>query len=502
MPYREEPTLQELIAGSIDKKKNAKVTVRRVSKKEQTKSFKIDSNKEIGEEFIDRSQFRNANITKSDCVKKPYNAEESLDPEFLKSLKQNFGNNDGTKKKKPKKQEFRLEIIDDEYDELPDEPVIGKTTLKRVGQAGVVSGVNNRTKGNIEMKKYVEYDDDIIDDDDYIYDDEEYEEAPQKKKKKHHFFRNLLIILILLIIAVGVIIYLAVNKYAGLFNYVDDENRLEIQNVVSSKDVFNILLIGTDSRADGKNGLSDSMILVSINKESDEIVMTSFMRDCNVQIPGTNEETWHKLNWAHSKGGPELLMDTLEFNFGVEIDYYAKVNFLSFAKIIDAVGGLEIEITDAEAKAMIDPMAEQNKLLGNPKGTDYLYEGGTYYMNGNQALAYARIRKNVGDDFKRTDRQREVLSLIAEKVKGFGIKEIDSLCETIIPEITTNMDKSEMMKLMLSSPFYLKYDKISQRVPYGDNGESWKYGSTADGSVLELDFDLIKKQLLDSIYKQ
>lgn len=509
MPYKEEPTLQELIAGSIDKKKNAKVTVRKVSKKEHTKSFKIENKGEIGEEFIDRSQFRNAQPQK-EIPKKPYNAEESLDPEFLKSLKENFGNNDGYKKKKPKKQEFKLQIIDDEYDEIPDEPVKNQATLKKVTSAGIKGSavgvaVSERTKGNLEMKKYDEYDDEIIDDD-YDYDDEdfdeEYEEVPKKKKKKRHFLRNLFIFLLLIVIALGVVVFLAINKYAGLFNYAQSESRLDIQNVVSDSDVFNILLIGTDSRTDGRNGLSDSMILLSVNKESKEIVFTSFMRDCNVQIPGVNEETWHKLNWAHSKGGPELLMDTLEFNFGVEIDNYAKVNFLSFAKIIDAVGGLEIEITDAEAKAMIDPMAEQNKLLGNEKGTDYLYEGGVYHMNGNQALAYSRIRKNVGDDFKRTDRQREVLSLIAEKVKGLSIKEIDNLCETIIPEITTNMDKKEMMKMMISSPFYLKYEKVSQRVPYGDNGESWKYGSTADGSVLEIDFDLNKQKLLETIYKK
>ena len=499
MPYKEEPTLQELIAGSIDKKKSAKVKLVKVSKKEQTKSFKIENHKEIGEEFIDRSQFRNGQPQK-DVPVKAYNAEESLDPEFLKSLRENFGNSDNNKKKKTKKQEFKLEIVDDEYDDIPDEPVRNSATVRRISSVETGVAVKERTKGNLEMKKYQDYDENDAYDDEYT--DEEYEEVPEKKRKKHHFFRNFLLFLLLLVLIAGGVLYFAVNKYAGLFNYVPDENRLDIPNVVSDSEVFNLLLIGTDSRNDGRNGLSDSMILLSINQKSNEIVLTSFMRDSNVQIPGMNEETWHKLNWAHSKGGAELLMDTLEFNFGVEIDYYARVNFLSFAKIIDAVGGLQIEITDAEAKAMIDPMAEQNKLLGNEKGTDYLYDGGVYNMNGNQALAYARIRKNVGDDFARTDRQREVLSLIAEKVRELDIREIDSLCETIIPEITTNMEKSTVKKLIIGSPFYLRYNRVSQRVPYGKNGEIWTYGETADGSVLKLDFDLIRKQLIQSIYKK
>ncbi|MBE6837544.1 MAG: LytR family transcriptional regulator [Ruminococcus sp.] len=510
MSYREEPTLQELIAGSIEKKKNAKVKLVRVSKKEHTKSFKIENHREIGEEFIDRSQFRNAQPRK-ETPKKVYNAEENLDPEFLKSLKENFGNSGNYKRRKPKKQEFKLQIVDNEYDTYPDEPVRNSVKVRRLPSDGYNGSgdeyvVKEKTKGNLEMRKYDydDFDEDI--DDDYIYDENfdeaEYEEVPEKKRKKRHFFRNFFLLILILLLIAGAILYAVVDKYAKLFNYVSDGERLEIQNVVRDEKVFNLLLIGTDARDDGRNGLSDSMILMSINEETNEVVLTSFMRDCNVQIPGMNEETWHKLNWAHSKGGPELLMDTLEFNFGVEIDYYAKVNFLSFAKIIDAVGGLQIEITDAEAVAMIDPMAEQNKLLGNEKGTDYLYEGGSYHMNGNQALAYARIRKNVGDDFKRTDRQREVLSLISEKIKGFDVKKIDSLLETIIPEITTNMEINTVKKLIVGSPFYLKYNHVSQRVPYGDNGESWSYGSTADGSVIILDFDLNKKKILETIYRK
>lgn len=471
-----EPSLQELIKDSIDKKKAVKVKVVKVNKKEQTKSFKPPKNVEIGEEFIDRSAFRNGQ-------NKGYNPNESLDPEFLRSLRENFGGQSGVKKAKNKK-EFKINIPDEDYveDYYDDD----------ASQDFVQESYGMRNQENEEYDDYEE-DFDI---------DEDYEKPPRRTvKKKRRIFSKLLGIIIILLIALGAGLYLAVSRYAGLFNSVATKDRLNISNVVSDDKVFNILFIGTDTREEGRNGLSDSMILISINEKTDEIVMSSFMRDMNVQIPGMDNETWHKLNWAHSKGGPELLMDTLEFNFGVEIDYYATVDFLSFAEIIDCLGGLEIEITDAEAKAMQDPMREQNRLMGKPHGTDYLYDGGRYFMNGNQALAYSRIRKNVGDDFARTERQRKVLELMSEKLKTMGIKELDEFLQSTLPKITTNMEKKTISKLMISSPFYIKYNKVSQRIPYGDNKESWDYASTSDGSVIKVDFDANKKYLIDSIYR-
>ena len=516
MPYKEEPTLQELIAGSIDekKKKSARVKVVRSSLKEniQEKETPNSADEEIGEEFIDRSQFKNYS-------RSGYDAATDLDPEFMQSLRENFGNNLGTQPK-AKKQEFQLNIKNNEFEDLPySDGESVKATVKKIppsnssgskAKADYSSGKSKSSKNNKKsksknsnskeknkMKNRERFDE-------YTREDyeEEYGRNVKPKKKKHIFLKILGILLLLGVIALG-FVYLAISKYADLFNYVPTEDRLDIADVVSDENVFNILLIGTDVRNDNSYGLSDSMILVSINKETDQIVLSSFMRDMYVEIPGQETETWHKLNWAHSKGGPELLMDTLEYNFGVEIDYYAKVDFTSFAKIIDSAGGLDIEITDAEAEAMIKPMAEQNNIFSNEKGTDYLYEGGLYHMNGNQALAYARIRKGVGDDFARTERQREVLTLLSEKVKEMGLKELDEFAQVVIPEISTNMEKQMVKKLMASLPFLAKYEIVSQRIPYGDNGESWNYGSSdSDGSIIVADFDLNKKLLMETIYNQ
>lgn len=475
MAYKNEPSLQDLISDSIQKKKAVKVKVVKVNKKENTKNFDLPSHsKEIGDEFVDRSQFRNA----SD---KFYNPKNELEPEFLQSLKENFGNSNS--KNSPKKS-FKLEIPPEKY-EMDYAENFGKNN----------SNSNNKKQGNSQMKNNYEFSENFQNDYNADYNE------PRLKKKKH-IFRNILIFILIILALICGFLYYKIDSYANLFNYIPDEERLEITNVISDDNIFNILLIGTDTREDGRNGLSDSMILVSINKNTKEIVMSSFMRDINVQIPGYDGATWHKLNWAHSRGGAELLMDTLEFNFGIEIDYYAKVDFLAFADIIDSVGGLDIEITQAEATAMQDPMREQNRILGNEFGTDYLYDAGTYHMNGNQALAYSRIRKKVGDDFARTDRQREVLSLIAQKVQQMDLKELDELAQNVIPNITTNMNKSIVKKLIFSSPFYLNYERISQRIPYGDSKESWDYSTTADGSVIQVDFDKNKQFLLDTIYRK
>ena len=165
------------------------------------------------------------------------------------------------------------------------------------------------------------------------------------------------------------------------------------------------------------------MILLSINSTTKEITMTSFMRDMYVNIKGIDADgndidTWSKLNAAYVYGGAELLMDTIEYNFDIAVDDYVYIDFLSFVDIVDAVGGIELDISDEEAEGMKPPMAEQNKLLGNKKGTDYLDKGGKkLHVNGNQALAYARLRYVGNADFERTERQRLSLIHISEPTR-------------------------------------------------------------------------------------
>lgn len=316
------------------------------------------------------------------------------------------------------------------------------------------------------------------------------------KKKKSKFKRFLLILILLILILFGLISAL-IFRYAGMLNIVETGARAETSsNVIDESYVKNILIIGSDTRSD-ENGRSDTMILLSINSRTNQIVQTSFMRDILVSIPGYGNA---KLNAAYAYGGAELVMDTIEENFKIKVDKYIRIDFFSFIDIIDAMGGLELTVTDDEANAMTDPMNEVNKLLG--RTTEKITEGGTYTMDGVQSLAYARIRYAGDGDFDRTQRQREVIEKVIEKFKGLSIFKMNSVLETILPELTTNMSKTEIYFLCLRLPFIMGYEMRQFRIPYGEQGTgTWSYGNYDGQSVLEIDFDknneLFKKVVID-----
>lgn len=341
------------------------------------------------------------------------------------------------------------------------------------------------------------------------YDDfDRHDKRDKKGKKKRRFtFKKFLLILILLILIIFGLLSALILHYIGLMNLVDTGDRVaNSASVISSDKVENILIIGSDSRTEDERARSDSMILLSINKDSKQLVQTSFMRDMYVEIPGFGE---NKINAAFNNGGPELVMDTIEQNFNIQIDHYIQIDFFSFIDIIDALGGLDIEISDAEAQAMTDPLGEQNKYLENERGTDYLKKGGKIHMNGNQALAYARIRHisgTTGTDFGRTDRQRKVLNMIIDKIKNAGIFDINKMLENVFPQITTNMTKNQLYFLSLRAPFILGYERIELRIPFGDEDSTsdkryWEYGTGAGGSsIMIVDFEKNSALLRKTIY--
>ncbi len=305
-----------------------------------------------------------------------------------------------------------------------------------------------------------------------------------EKKKKSKLKRFFIILILLLLIIFGLISAL-IFRYAGMLNIVETGERTEISaNVIDESYVKNILIIGSDTRND-EGGRSDSMILISINSRTNQIVQTSFMRDILVSIPGYGNA---KLNAAYAYGGAELVMDTIEENFKIKVDKYIRIDFFSFIDIIDAMKGLDLTVTDEEANAMTNPIKEVDKLLG--RTTEKITEGGTYTMDGVQSLAYARIRYAGDGDFERTQRQREVIEKIIEKFKSLSIFEMNSVLETILPELTTNMSKTEIYFLCLRLPFIMGYDMKQFRIPYGEqNTGTWSYGDYNGQSVLDIDFD-------------
>ena len=299
------------------------------------------------------------------------------------------------------------------------------------------------------------------------------------------------------VLVVFIIYSVIVFSLIGKVNIVETEERIAPSHeVYSSSSVRNILLIGTDSRGKDR-GRSDSMIILSINSSSDTISLVSLMRDTYVQIPGHGGA---KLNAAYQYGGPELLMDTIEENFYIEVDEYFTVNFTSFASIVDTVGGVEMEISDAEADAInvLLDSKEGKKLFGTPKESDYLNGGGTYVLNGKQALCYSRLRKVGNADFERTERQRNVLEQIMKNLMSEPTAIFSNMGD-ILGELETNMSKSSMYFMSLRLPFLLAgYEFEQMRIP----AENAYAGSTINGqSVLEFDksktLDMIEKDLYE-----
>ena len=326
-----------------------------------------------------------------------------------------------------------------------------------------------------------------------------------ENKKRHPiktFFKVLIIILLVVFILANVLIW----RYIGMVNKVQRGQRTNTDASMNSSDVRNILLIGSDTRNADERGRTDSMILLSINSTTKEITMTSFMRDMYVNIKGIDADgndidTWSKLNAAYVYGGAELLMDTIEYNFDIAVDDYVYIDFLSFVDIVDAVGGIELDISDEEAEGMKPPMAEQNKLLGNKKGTDYLDKGGKKLLvNGNQALAYARLRYVGNADFQRTERQRTVITKIIEKAKSSDPLTIDKFAKASMSHLTTNMSQTQLFALTYKAIFSMNYEIKSMRIPDDD---SYSYGTSSDGqSILEVDFEACKALLRKDIYNQ
>jgi len=284
-----------------------------------------------------------------------------------------------------------------------------------------------------------------------------------------------------------------------------DEQKAELEKHMDEKvdeglkfddrNVTNILLVGTDSREKGnKRSRSDTNIILSINRDTKEITMTSFMRDMYVQIPGAGKQ---RINAAFIFGGPQLLFNTFSTNFGIYLDKYAQVDFYSFMKVVDAAGGVDITISSSELKSMNNAISEINKHLGLDASNGKLKKSGKVHLNGKQALAYSRVRKVGNADFERTERQRRVLTEIFKKAKTMSVSELNDFADVVLPLISTNLTRKEVLSLVVNSPEYIKYDLKSQRVPIEG---TYTYMTVNGASVLGVDFAANKKFWYKTVY--
>ncbi len=319
--------------------------------------------------------------------------------------------------------------------------------------------------------------------------------APKKKRRRPNAFGRFLRKLAFVAACIFALYSAAALFMISKLERLPEGSRTVTSGSLDASHVRSILLIGTDARNTSERGRSDSMILASINSRTQTVYLTSFMRDAYVEIPDHGK---NKLNSAYSFGGAELLMDTLELNYGVSIDDYVVVSFSGFAGIIDAFGGVEITMSDAEAEALNTILiSEVNELMGDARESDLLSGGGTFNLSGKQALSYARIRYVGNADFERTSRQREVMSQLFGNLKTRIVTAVPELISSALPHVGTNMSTMGMYGLSLRAPFVVGYDIQQLQIPADG---TWS-GQNVDGqSVLVVDFAENQQILNDTVY--
>ncbi|MDD4019472.1 MAG: LCP family protein [Kiritimatiellae bacterium] len=231
------------------------------------------------------------------------------------------------------------------------------------------------------------------------------------------------------------------------------ENEQANLKMIGDKQVYNILLIGTDNRGNELNGRSDTMMILSVNKRTDEIHIVSLMRAMFVKIPGKG---YSMINAAFSWGGANLLIKTIEENFKVPIHDYILINFSGFRQAIDTIGGINIYLSEVEA-AHLNEQLEITSLVA-----------GTNTLDGKAALAYARIRK-IDSDFTRTGRQRAVIEALIRKVRSMSLGELDGLARQILPLVRSSRSGSSLLGLITDAYNWRNYPVKQLLIPVSNS---------------------------------
>ena len=268
------------------------------------------------------------------------------------------------------------------------------------------------------------------------------EKKPTKKKlrKKMSLGKKMLIILSFVLLFV---ISVAGGMFAYSYGLLDkmeqvelDKDDLSLNTYVSNDKIVNIALFGVDGM-NGEGGRSDSILILTIDKVSNKLKVSSIMRDAYVYIPGHGND---KITHAYAYGGPQLAVKTLNENFDLDIQEFATVNFESFPEIIDALGGIDIEITQEEIDTSININSHiQHLNVLNGTNSPYITTPGFQHLDGTQALAYARIRYTEGGDAARTQRQQIVLNALIEKLKETPATQYTTLLNKFLPLVKTSL---------------------------------------------------------------
>ncbi len=244
--------------------------------------------------------------------------------------------------------------------------------------------------------------------------------------------------------------------------------------------VTNVMLLGIDGRkAEGYTARSDTNMILSVNTDTRTIKLVSLLRDTWVTIPGLDfdgdgSDDIAKLNSAFYYGGFTMLSDTIRENFNLDIDRYIAVDFEALEKAIDVMGGIDMELT-AEEAGFIPKWSDDPDRFATPDNPDLEplgYEGGIYHLNGQQALAYSRIRNLYLDsDFTRQDNQRRVIEQLLAKAQSMNFGQLTGVLDAVLPYVQTNMSHQELLDFAVEAMGYSSFEILSDKsVPHG-NGD-------------------------------
>lgn len=213
---------------------------------------------------------------------------------------------------------------------------------------------------------------------------------------------------------------------------------------LTNPSVFRVLLIGTDSYSEKKRGRSDTMLLMQLNTQTNQVKLVSFLRDLYVKIPGYSKT---RLNAAYVFGDAELLEETLANNFGVTVDRYIAVSFPLMVKVIDRLGGVTVEVSDTERVQLNSILKYYNKQNGWPQSDQLLESAGLQMLSGKQALCFSRIRK-TDSDFKRVNRQRKVIEAIFERLRGMDVISLTAVAMETFSDVRTDLTLADITALV------------------------------------------------------
>ncbi len=391
---------------------------------------------------------------------------------------------------------------------------------------------------DIPVSKYHRYDT-ISGDKDYSEEcsDREYYSDPGKRKRKMH--RVILGVFLAIVIVFLVAVYLVIDGKLDLINYDDginfdnadqtvfyDEDEEpaftpvhDVTDAYSLKDwlkkwatndgekmygknVVNCLLCGVDTQ-EGSAGRTDAMILVSVNKKTDKITLVSFMRDSYTYMDINGKDRWYKINSAYNWGGPMTLVETIENNYKIEIDNYIMVDFDTFPKLVNALGGITVEVQPYEANYI------------NRTTVHTIESGKEVTLDGWEALVFARIRYSDADgDISRTRRQRQIVTSFIKKAKSASIGQLNNLTNLVLPFVRTNMRKTEILSLgtqaimqdwmdfemvQIASPLMTSSEDGKQKLTGKDSYMTTGYGSKPE-FVWIVDYQLDAYRVQNALY--